>query len=114
MSRDFDANKAFYQAVFGYQYDDMSGDGFSYATFRTTGNELGGIGDLGSAAPGTPGHWHVYFGVADADDAVASAAQMGGAVVRPAWDTPYGRMATLADDQGAVFAVMALAQASDQ
>ena len=46
-----------------------------------------------------------YFAVADADDAVARASDLGGTVVRPPWDSPYGRMAVLADDQGAVFAV---------
>ncbi len=35
MSRDFEANKAFYSAVFGYGYDDMSSPEFSYATFKT-------------------------------------------------------------------------------
>jgi uncharacterized protein len=114
MSRGFDANKAFYKAVFGYQYDDMSGDGFSYATFKTTGNELGGIGDLGGAAPDAPAHWTTYFGVTDADEAIDVATKLGGTVLRPAWDTPYGRMAMLADDQGAAFALMATAFQSDQ
>ncbi len=114
MSRGFEANKAFYHAVFGYNYDDMSSDGFSYATFKTSGNELGGIGDLGDAAPEAPAHWTTYFGVDDADEAVEVAAKLGGTVLRPAWDTPYGRMAMLADDQGAAFAVMALTQVSDQ
>jgi uncharacterized protein len=115
MSRGFDANKAFYKAVFGYQYDDMSGDGFSYATFKTTGNELGGIGDLGDAAPDAPAHWTTYFGVANADQAIDVATNLGGTVLRPAWDTPYGRMAMLADDQGAAFALMAMTfQAGDQ
>jgi predicted enzyme related to lactoylglutathione lyase len=27
-------------------------------------------------------------------------------VVRAAWDTPYGRMAVVGDDQGAVFSLM--------
>jgi uncharacterized protein len=115
MSRGFDANKSFYKAVFGYQYDDMSGDGFNYATFKTTGNELGGIGDLGDAAPDAPAHWTTYFGVANADQAIDVATNLGGTVLRPAWDTPYGRMAMLADDQGAAFALMAMAfQAGDQ
>ena len=31
--------------------------------------------------------------------------ELGGIVVRPAWDTPYGRMAVLSDGQGAMFSV---------
>ena len=57
--------------------------------------------------PEVPANWATYFGVADADAAVARAEELGGSVVRPAWDTPYGRMAVLADNQGAVFAVVA-------
>src|SRR5258708_280741 len=41
MSRGFEGNKAFYHAVFGYEYDDMSSDDFSYATVTTTENRLG-------------------------------------------------------------------------
>lgn len=112
MSRSFDANKAFYQSVFGYSYDDISGDDFGYATFKTTGDALGGIGDLGTAAPAdTPAHWRTYFSVDDTDDAVDTATKLGGRVVAPAWDTPYGRMAILCDDQGAIFAVMSMASA---
>lgn len=115
MSRAFEANKAFYQAVFGYQYDDMSGDDFSYATFSTAGTPMGGIGDLGTMAPPeTPAHWMTYFGVSDADEAIEVATKLGGAVMRPAWDSPYGRMAIIGDDQGAVFAIMAMEQASGQ
>jgi uncharacterized protein len=115
MSRSFEANKAFYHDVFGYSYDDMSSDDFRYATFKTTGDGLGGIGDLGTMAPAeTPAHWMTYFGVDDADEAAEVATKLGGNVMRPPWDTPYGRMAVFSDDQGAVFAIMAMAQASGQ
>lgn len=110
MSRDFEANKAFYHAVFGYEYDDMSDGEFRYATFRTTGDSLGGIGDMaGTPVPAdVPAHWMTYFNVADADATVEVASKLGGSVVRPAWDTPYGRMAILSDDQGSVFAIMGM------
>lgn len=115
MSRSFEANKAFYHDVFGYAYDDMSGDDFAYATFKTTADPMGGIGDLGTMAPAdTPAHWMTYFGVNDADEAADVATKLGGNVVRPVWDTTYGRMAALSDDQGAVFAIMAMSQASGQ
>jgi len=115
MSRDFDANKTFYQAAFGYEYDDMSNADLSYATFKTTGNPLGGIGDLGTIAPPeTPAHWMTYFAVSDTDEALAAVTKLGGNVMRPAWDTPYGRMAIVSDDQGAVFALMSVAAASSE
>jgi predicted enzyme related to lactoylglutathione lyase len=55
-----------------------------------------------------------YFGVDDADEAAEIATKLGGNVLRPPWDTPYGRMAVLTDDQGAVFAIMAMSQATIQ
>lgn len=109
MSRSFDANKSFYRSVFGYDYDDMSSDEFQYAAFKTTGDPLGGIGDLGSAAPAqTPPHWRTYFAVGDADDTAELVTKLGGQVVAAPWDTPYGRMAIVSDDQGAVFALMSM------
>jgi len=107
MSRDFDGNQDFYRAVFGYDYGDMSSEGFKYATADVDGRPVAGIGELDPNLPAeVPANWAAYFGVPDADAAVARAVDLGGSVVRPAWDTPYGRMAVLADDQGAVFAIV--------
>ena len=108
MSRDFEGAKAFYAAVFGYEYGDMSSDGFSYATLLINGQQVvGGIG----AYPGDIGNthqafWGVYFGTTDTDKAVDLATSHGGQVVRPAADSPYGRMAIVADNQGAVFSLI--------
>ena len=56
VSRDFEGSKAFYAAVFGYEYADMSGNGFSYATFKVDGRDVGGIGGLHAGVPAnTPG-----------------------------------------------------------
>ncbi len=106
MTRDFDASKAFYRAVFGYDYGDMSSEEFRYATLDLGGSPVGGIGEIGPDSPAdVPANWATYFAVADADAAATRAAELGGSVIRPPWETPYGRMAVLADDQGAVFAV---------
>jgi uncharacterized protein len=115
MSRSFEANQAFYAAVFGYQYDPMGDDSFRYATFKTTGDVMGGIGQLdGGAQADVPPHWLTYFGVADTDAAIATLTGLGGSVIRPAWDTPFGRMAIVSDNQGAAFAMISVAQGSAQ
>ncbi len=115
MSRSFEASKEFYRAVFGYEYDDMSSDGFHYATFKTTGDVMGGIGDMGTAAPAdVPPRWMTYFGVVDTDSAVATVTELGGTVIEPPWDTPYGRMSIVRDNQDAAFALMSMAQAAAQ
>jgi predicted enzyme related to lactoylglutathione lyase len=56
---------------------------------------------------GLPAHWSVYFGVEDTDAALARIAELGGAVVEPATDTPYGRLAQAADPAGARFKLVA-------
>jgi hypothetical protein len=100
MSRDFEGSKAFYAAVFGYGYGDMSGDGFRYATFKVGGRDVGGIGDLHAGVPAaTPASWRMYFGAVDTDASVVRVQAKGGSVIREPIDHPYGRMSTVADDQ---------------
>jgi uncharacterized protein len=109
MSHDFEGAKAFYAAVFGYAYGDMSSDGFSYATLLLNGTEVGGIGALpAGTGAGHPPYWSVYFGTADTDKSVEAVTAKGGRVIRPASDSPYGRLAVVADDQGAVFSLISI------
>jgi hypothetical protein len=44
----------------------------------------------------------------DTDSQVAAVTNNGGSVVRPAEDSPYGRLATVADNQGAVFSLISI------
>ncbi|WP_337587575.1 VOC family protein [Crystallibacter crystallopoietes] len=45
----------------------------------------------------------MYFGVENIDAAIQTALGLGGQLLQPAEDTPFGKMATLADPTGAVF-----------
>jgi predicted enzyme related to lactoylglutathione lyase len=66
-----------------------------------------GIMDAASFLPdGVPAHWSVYFGVESTDGALALTAEMGGKVVQPAEDTPYGRLAVATDPTGAAFKLL--------
>jgi uncharacterized protein len=108
MSDDFEGAKAFYAAVFGYEYGDMSSDSFSYATLLINGQQVvGGIGAFpGGRDDAHQAFWGVYFGTADTDKSVELLTSHGGKVIRPATDSPYGRMAIVADNQGAVFSLI--------
>lgn len=107
MSRAWEHNKQFYKAVSGFEYDDLPGD-FAYATFKAGGNLAGGIGAIGEEWPTeVPAHWVTYFKVADVDEAVAVVERLGGGVTQPPWDTEFGRMAAVTDNQGVAFMVMA-------
>lgn len=109
MSHDFEAAKTFYGAVFGYEFGDMSTPDFSYATLNLGGTPVGGIGGYPAGVPaGIPGSWTVYFGVADTDAAVAATTRAGGTVEHHPADTPYGRMAMAADDQGARYSILSV------
>jgi predicted enzyme related to lactoylglutathione lyase len=112
-SHDFAGSKEFYQAVFGYTY---SAERDSYATMRVDGRPVAGIGDMSRAGDrfpaGTPAHWATHFCVHDANAAAARVAELGGTVTAAARDTPYGRLARAADDQGSAFSVIQLAPGS--
>jgi predicted enzyme related to lactoylglutathione lyase len=45
----------------------------------------------------------VYFGVEDADAALADIVDLGGTILRPPEDSPHGRLASAADVTGARF-----------
>ncbi|GAA4420910.1 VOC family protein [Actinokineospora soli] len=102
MSGASDAAKDFYTKVFGYTYGAVEGAGEDYSTIDVAGAEqpVGGIG------AGEGQGWVTYFQVEDADTAIAKVKELGGSVVEEPFDTPYGRMAGVADDQGTTFKIM--------
>jgi predicted enzyme related to lactoylglutathione lyase len=107
MGRDYEDAKKFFADVFGYTYADMSGEGFEYSMIEVDGNTVGGIGTLPPEVPEhVPAHWRMYFAVDDCDAAVAKVTDLGGKVLRPPMDMPYGRHADVADPQGAMFSVL--------
>lgn len=63
-----------------------------------------------SQAPAeVPSYWLPYFAVEDCDGSTARAQSLGAAVFAPPFDVPnVGRMAVLADPQGAPFAIIKL------
>ncbi len=95
----------FYANAFGWTFHTVSDtDDFRYSTLGKDEAALAGVMDVSSTDD--PEGWSVYFATADTDATVAAAEEAGGTVVRPAEDTPYGRLAWLADPQGARFKVM--------
>ena len=108
-ARDYAASVAFSREVFGWDSHVVSDTPeFRYTTLRHGDAWLAGIMDASEFLPeGVPAHWSVYFGVDDADAALTTAVRLGGAIVRPAEDTPYGRLATATDATGAQFKLVA-------
>ncbi|MFJ2782324.1 MULTISPECIES: VOC family protein [unclassified Kitasatospora] len=76
---------------------------------RTEGYSVAALAKEQSGGPaGMPPHWEVFFSVPDADAALAQAEALGGSVIGPAFDSPYGRVARLQDPEGGRFAVISL------
>jgi len=97
--------KAFYGNVFGWTFNDIATEGFRYSTFKAAdGHEAGGMGQM--SVEEIPAPWLVYFSVDNADEALDQIVKLGGNVLAPAADTPYGRMAVVSDNQDAVFAII--------
>ncbi|HUO47210.1 MAG TPA: VOC family protein [Acidimicrobiales bacterium] len=106
-TRDFATSRQFYGTVFRWETDLVADtDEFRYATMRNPDGEgeLAGIMDASAFLPaGVPDHWSVYWEVDDAAASVATVVSLGGSIVDDVQDTPYGRMATVADPAGATF-----------
>jgi predicted enzyme related to lactoylglutathione lyase len=104
-TRDYEATVRFYREVFGWDTHVASDTPeFRYTTLGQDAQAQAGIMDASGFLPeGVPAHWSVYFGAEDTDAALAKVTSLGGSVVLPAEDTPYGRLAGVADPTGAQF-----------
>jgi uncharacterized protein len=104
-TRAYDDSVDFYRKVFGWDAHEMSNTPeFRYTTLGSGENGLAGIMDATSAlGDAEPASWQVYFRVDDTDASSNKIASLGGSVLMEGHDTPYGRLAVVADPTGAVF-----------
>jgi predicted enzyme related to lactoylglutathione lyase len=107
LTRDTEAAKSFYGAVFGWGADDQDMDGMTYTMWRLGDAPVGGMLDMTDRVPDeVPPNWTTYFNVDDCDATAANALDLGGAEIREPEDMPAGRFAVLSDPNGAAFAVI--------
>lgn len=109
VTRDPDASKLFYDAVVGWTIEAQPAGEIDYRMIDTGHGLVGGVVRLtdamvqGGARPG----WLGYVGADDVDATAAAVTSSGGTVHLPPFDIPgIGRIAVVADPQGAVFDVM--------
>jgi len=108
ITSDPDAAAAFYQALFDYDVYELPADeGTRHLMFASGDDARASANSLPAGAPDAHPHWISYVRV---DDAVATAARatgLGGHVlVEPRTDRHGGKIAVLADPQGAVFGLL--------
>jgi predicted enzyme related to lactoylglutathione lyase len=109
-----DRTASFYETVTGLKMlSTPMPDGTTYDGFTLDGTAdtmLGGT--MPPQMPGIPPHWSIYFGAADVDASAAKVTELGGTVIVQPFDMAAGRMAVVADPQGATFSLFQMPSAS--
>jgi len=106
LTTDVDGAAAFYGELLGWEIEQVPGA--PYWTIRNGGRSNGGIMPMPEEqrAAGMPTTWNAYFAAEDLDDALATAQEVGGALLLGPMAVPAGRFAVLRDPQGAVFSLL--------
>ncbi len=103
---DPDGAQAFYGPLLGWTVKSADMPDMDYRLAATAESDVAGIMKTPAGAPMPPA-WIGYVGVDDVDKMAASVTDGGGTVHMPANDIPgVGRMAFVADPQGAMFYIM--------
>jgi len=107
-TRDTEAAKAFYGAVFGWSFDQREFETGMYTSLKLGEDTVGGMIDITGRVPDeVPAHWLAYYAVDAVDATLDSAKGAGGEVVFGPEDiSEVGRIAVLKDPFGAVFALI--------
>lgn len=109
LSRDVEASATFYAEVFGHTVTRAPGADGDRVTLRLGGRPVAGVSALGGEeATEASSSWKVAFGVADVEAAVAKVVASGGSLREGPFDTPRGRCALVADEQGTPFDLFAV------
>jgi len=94
------AAKKFYMSLFGWAANDMPIPDGVYTIFQKDGHDLGALYQNKDVPP----NWASYINVTSADDSAKKAQGLGANLVAPPFDVmDIGRMAVVADPQGATF-----------
>jgi uncharacterized protein len=97
----------FYNALFGWEFEDVMPPGApgKYFIGRIRGLDVGAVGSIPEGAPQVA-TWNTYIWVDSADDTAAKVKEAGGSVMMEPFDImDSGRMAVFTDPEGAVFMV---------
>src|SRR6187402_1484394 len=97
----------FYNGLFGWELEESMPEGApgSYLTARLRGGDVAAISSTPDDAPPVVA-WNTYIWVDDADATAKQVVAAGGSVLAEPFDVmDAGRMAILADTEGAVFSV---------
>ena len=96
----------FYGGLFGWEFEDLAPEDAParYYIARLPGGDAAGVTTLPEASP-HGARWDTYVTVASVDETAAIARDAGGTVIAEPFDPGVGKMAVLADPEGALFVV---------
>ncbi len=99
-TNDAAAAKTFYTSLFGWTANDMPIPDGVYTMWQKNGHDLGAM----YQSKDIPPNWASYINVANVDDSAKKAQSLGANLIAPPFDVmDVGRMAVVADPQGATF-----------
>jgi uncharacterized protein len=102
-TRDLQAARDFYGRLFGWEFAEYPSAMGPYYVIRNGEEESSGIMQIDDRWGEMPPGWMVYFAVKSVDLSVDRLRQLGGYVVIHPFDIEEGRLAVVADPQGAAF-----------
>lgn len=109
MTNDYGKAIAFYRDAFGWDVHPMGPQGgqWQYSTLGEGFNAKAGLCDASTFIPPEGiSYWRSYIGVENCDASVAKLTELGGRLLDGPIDTQFGRVATVADDQGTLFQLL--------
>jgi len=108
-TRHIKANRAHYEAVYGWVWEEHQMPDGPYFTAKLGDEMVAGMFDMTGepGLQGLPDHWLVYMAVEDCSATVAAIEAAQGSILRPPFDVPnVGRFAIVKDAGGAAFGIM--------
>jgi uncharacterized protein len=108
MTRNPDTDAAFYQTLFGYDVFELPASaGAEHLLFASNNYARASANSLPASRPGAYPHWLNYVRVEDADKMAAKVVALDGRVLlEPRIDRHGGKVAVVADPQGAAFGLL--------
>jgi predicted enzyme related to lactoylglutathione lyase len=104
-TKDLEAAKKFYTAVFGWGGKGSTGGAMDYWHWTNAGKDVGGMTSH-MGGPGVPPHWLAYTAVSDVDGMTKKVETLGGKVMMPAMEiAKVGKFSVVQDPTGGVFSL---------
>lgn len=106
MTKDYTGAIEFYTQVFDWTVAPMGDQGqeWSYSTLGSGDDARAGLCDASSwLGDAMPSFWRAYLQVADVDASLQTLTEHGGKLIDGPMNTPFGRIATVQDDQATTF-----------